>query len=83
MRDAANGASKAISLLPVPFLSCFEGGLETAVDVRDTTEQGTKYNGSGCLIHGLSVVADSFVAIDHLMKERPEDANIKRQLMLW
>lgn len=74
MRDAANGASKAISLLPVPFLSCFEGGLETAVDVRDTTEQGTKYNGSGCLIHGLSVVADSFVAIDHLMKERPEDA---------
>ena len=74
MRDAANGASKAISLLPVPFLSCFEGGLETAVDVRDTTEQGTKYNGGGCLIHGLSVVADSFVAIDHLMKERPEDA---------
>ena len=74
MRDAANGASKAISLLPVPFLSCFEGGLETAADVRDTTEQGTKYNGSGCLIHGLSVVADSFVAIDHLMKERPEDA---------
>ena len=74
MRDAANGASKAISLLPVPFLSCFEGGLETAVDARDTTEQGTKYNGSGCLIHGLSVVADSFVAIDHLMKERPEDA---------
>ena len=74
MRDAANGASKAISLLPVPFLSCFEGGLETAVDVRDTTEQGTKYNGSGCLIHGLSVVADSFAAIDTLLAERPEDA---------
>ncbi len=74
MRDAANGASKALSLLPVPFLSCFEGGLETAVDVRDTQEQGTKYNGSGCLIHGLSVVADSFVAIDHLLAERPQDA---------
>ena len=74
MADAANGASRALSLLPVPFLSCFEGGLETAVDVRDTQEQGTKYNGSGCLIHGLSVVADSFVAIDHLLKDRPEDA---------
>lgn len=74
MQDAANGASRALSLLPVPFLSCFEGGLETAVDVRDTEEQGTKYNGSGCLIHGLSVIADSFVAIDHLLKERPQDA---------
>lgn len=74
MRDAANGASYAISLLPVPFLSCFEGGIESGIDVRDTRDQGTKYNGSGCLIHGLSVVADSFVAIDHLMKERPQDA---------
>ncbi len=74
MRDAANGASKALSLLPVPFLSCFEGGLETGVDVRDTTEQGTPYNGSGCLIHGLSIIADSFIAVDHLLKERPEDA---------
>lgn len=74
MRDAANGAAKALSLLPVPFLSCFEGGTETAVDVRDTEEQGTKYNGSGCLIHGLSVIADSFIAIDRLLAERPEDA---------
>ena len=74
MADAANGASRALSLLPVPFLSCFEGGLETAVDVRDTQEQGTKYNGSGCLIHGLSVIADSFIAIDHLLAQRPEDA---------
>ncbi len=74
MADAANGASKALSLLPVPFLSCFEGGLETAVDVRDIQEQGTKYNGSGCLIHGLSVIADSFIAIDHLLQDRPEDA---------
>ncbi|MBP3304999.1 MAG: hypothetical protein J6L24_03420 [Oscillospiraceae bacterium] len=74
MRSAANGASRALSLLPVPFLSCFEGGLETGYDVRDTENQGTKYNGSGCLIHGLSVIADSFIAVDHLLKERPEDA---------
>ena len=74
MRDAANGASRALSLLPVPFLSCFEGGLESGYDVRDTVDQGTPYNGSGCLIHGLSVVADSFIAVDHLLKDRPEDA---------
>lgn len=74
MRDAANGASKALSLLPVPFLSCFEGGIETGIDVRDYEEQGSKYNGSGCLIHGLSVIADSFVAVDRLLKERPDDA---------
>lgn len=74
MAEAANGASKALSLLPVPFLSCFEGGLETGYDVRDTENQGTKYNGSGCLIHGLSVIADSFIAVDHLLKERPEEA---------
>lgn len=73
MVKAANGASKAVSYLPVPFLSCFMGGIESGVDVRDSEEQGTKYNGSGCLIHGLSVVSDSFVAIDTLLRERPED----------
>lgn len=74
MVQSANGASLALSNLRVPFLSCFMGGLETAVDCRDPEEQGTKYNGSGCLIHGLSVVSDSFVAVQHLLKERPQDA---------
>ncbi len=74
MADAANGASRALSLLPVPFLSSFEGGLDSGWDVRDTAHQGTLYNGSGCLIHGLSVIADSFVAIDHLLQDRPADA---------
>ncbi len=74
MTNAANGASKAVSYLPVPFLSCFMGGIESGVDVRDTETQGTKYNGSGCLIHGLSVVADSFIAIDTLLDQRQEDA---------
>ncbi len=73
MTDAANGASEAISKEPVPFLSAFMGGMDTGVDMRDTTEQGTKYNGSGCLIHGLSVVADSFLAIDKLLAEKPEE----------
>lgn len=74
MTACANAASEAISLLQVPFLSALMGGIESGADVRDTKKQGTKYNGSGCLIHGLSVVADSFTAIDTLLEERPEDA---------
>ncbi|KMZ53919.1 pyruvate formate lyase family protein [Dorea sp. D27] len=74
MTSCANAASEAVSLLQVPFLSSLMGGIESGVDVRDTKVQGTKYNGSGCLIHGLSVVADSFAAIDTLLDERPEDA---------
>ena len=75
MVKSANNASRAISLKPVPFLSTAMGGLETGYDLRDTEHQGTKYNGSGCLIHGSAVVADSFVAIDTLLKEKPHDAN--------
>lgn len=75
MVKAANGASRAISLYQVPFLSAMMGGIESGVDMRDTKEQGTKYNGSGCLIHGLSVMADSFIAIDTLLEERPQDAD--------
>ncbi|MBR5441795.1 MAG: hypothetical protein IKV44_02470 [Clostridia bacterium] len=74
MVKAANGASRAISHLPVPFLSTVMGGIESGYDTRDITNQGTKYNGSGCLIHGSSVVADSFIAIDKLLEERPQDA---------
>lgn len=74
MVKCANAASEAISILQVPFLSTLMGGIETGVDVRDTEQQGTKYNGSGCLIHGLSVVADSFIAVDTLLRERPQDA---------
>ncbi|WP_312642182.1 pyruvate formate lyase family protein [Hydrogenoanaerobacterium sp.] len=74
MVEAANNASRAVSLLPVPFLSTLMGGIESGYDMRDTEHQGTKYNGSGCLIHGLSIVADSFTAIDRLLAERPQDA---------
>lgn len=75
MVQAANGASVALSNLPVPFLSAFMGGAYTGIDLRDPRKQGTKYNGSGCLIHGLSVVADSIIAIDRLVMDRPEDAD--------
>ena len=76
MCEAANGASDAISELPVPFLSCFMGGAKTGYDMRNITHQGTPYNGSGCLIHGLSIIADSFAAIDKLLQERPEAASM-------
>jgi len=56
----------------VPFLSCFMGGLEYGADMRDTKIQGTKYNGSGCLVHGLTVLADSFIAIDEFVKKYPD-----------
>ena len=75
MTKAANGASVALSHLRVPFLSAFLGGAESGIDARHPTRQGTKYNGSGCLIHGLSVTADSLVAIDRLVAERPQDAD--------
>lgn len=75
MTDAANGASRALSNLTVPFLSTLMGGIETGYDTRDAENQGTKYNGSGCLIHGTSVVSDSFIAIDRLLSERPKDAD--------
>lgn len=74
MEAAANGCTRAVSLLPVPFLSTMMGGLETGYDMRDVVHQGTKYNGSGCLIHGLTAVADAFVAIDCLLRDRPQDA---------
>ncbi len=72
MVSAANGASVALSELKVPFLSCFMGGMEYGADMRDTKKQGTKYNGSGCLVHGLTVLADSFIAIDELNKNYPD-----------
>ena len=73
MCKAANGASVALSELKVPFLSSFMGGLEYGADMRDVENKSTKYNGSGCLVHGLSVLADSFVAIDCYLKDYPND----------
>lgn len=74
MVESANGCSKALANLPIPFLSANMGCIESGIDMRDAGRQGTKYNGSGCLIHGLSVVSDSFVAVDEFMRSRPEDS---------
>ncbi len=71
MEAVANACTRALATLPVPFVSCFMGGLVTGYDMRNITAQGTKYNASGCLIHGLSVVADSFAAIETLAQQAP------------
>ncbi|MFH1022805.1 MAG: pyruvate formate lyase family protein [Planctomycetota bacterium] len=74
MTAAANACTAALARQNVPFLSAFLGGIPTMRDARDTAAPGTPYHGSGCLIHGLSVVADSFTAVDSLIRERPGDA---------
>ncbi|MBQ8203681.1 MAG: hypothetical protein IJZ75_05315 [Clostridia bacterium] len=76
MAKYGNGASVALSNLRVPFLSCFMGGLEYGHDMRDPKNQGTKYNGSGCLVHGLTVLADSFIAIDKFVEKYPDQKDM-------
>jgi len=67
MVDAANKCTQALSLLPVPFASYFMGAGETGIDMRDCNSGlGTKYNASGCLIHGLGTTADSLTVIKYL-----------------
>lgn len=81
MTKSANGASEALSMLKVPFLSAFMGGLTYGADMRDTKKQGTKYNGSGCLIHGLSVLADSFIAIDEYVKKYGDNVDLLKDAL--
>ena len=67
MVQAANKCTEALSLLPVPFASFFMGGGETGIDMRNCNSgPGTKYNASGCLIHGLGTTADSLTVIKYL-----------------
>lgn len=82
MCNAANACSIALSSLRVPFLSSLMGSIESGIDMRDDSKQGTLYNGSGCLIHGLSVVSDSFLAIEDFLKLRPQDAKRLLQALL-
>jgi formate C-acetyltransferase len=66
MVKAANECTEALSLLPVPFASFFMGGGDTGIDMRDCNScLGTKYNASGCLIHGLGTTADSLTVIKY------------------
>ena len=70
MERAANGCTEAVALLPVPFTSGLMEGLQTGRDMRDVRNPGVRYAGSGCLIHGLGVVADSITAVRHGLIDR-------------
>lgn len=64
MEKAGNGCTTILGVhKPVPFTSALHDGFATGRDLRDPVRPGVRFNGSGCLIHGLAVVADSFAAV--------------------
>ncbi len=64
MAEAGNGCTAILgNNKPVPMTSILHDGLNFDCDMRDEKNPGITYNGSGCLIHGLSVVVDSIYAI--------------------
>jgi pyruvate-formate lyase len=64
MCDAGNSCTALLGReKSVPFTSSVMDSFHTWRDMRDPVEQGARYNASGCLIHGLSVVADSLYAV--------------------
>ena len=81
MAAAANRCTCLIGSWATPFGSLLFGGLESGRDMRDPEHPGTRYCGSGCLIHGLSVVADSLVAVKHFLAEFPEGVNTLRSAL--
>jgi len=68
MREAGNSCTVLLgNQKPVPFTSALMDSFHTWRDMRDPQKQGTRYNASGCLIHGLSVVADSLYAVSRAL----------------
>lgn len=63
MRRAANDCVSALGMVGAPLSSALHGCLASGRDMRDPVNPGTKYGGSGCLAHGLSVLADSLRAV--------------------
>lgn len=74
MEKAANGCTEVIGSCATPFGSLLFGGLTSGRDMRDPEDPGVKYCGSGCLIHGLSVVTDSLTAVKYLLSEDGDEA---------
>lgn len=68
MEQTANGCTVALSHQAAPFTSALMGGLLNGNDVRDEKMPCTKYRASGCLVHGLSVAADSLIAVQAYLK---------------
>ncbi len=78
MEAAVNRCTRAIGSWATPFGSLLFGGLESGRDMRDPDHPGTRYCASGCLIHGLSVAADSITAVKHFLAENPDGAESLR-----
>jgi len=58
---------------PVPFTSSLMDSFASFRDMRDPENPGVRYNGSGCLIHGLGVVADSLIALKSALEKWTAD----------
>ena len=74
MEKAANSCTEVIGSWATPFGSLLFGGLDSGRDMRDPQAPGVKYCGSGCLIHGLSVVTDSLTAVKYFLAENNGNA---------
>jgi formate C-acetyltransferase len=68
MVSGANGCTECLSRLASPFSSVIMGCLDSGRDMRDAKNPGTKYSGSGCLVHGVSVLSDSLGAAERFIK---------------
>jgi len=82
MRDAGNACTRLLGeCKPVPFTSSVMDGFATWRDMRDPEAPGARYTGSGCLIHGMAVVADSLHAVRRALETGAFDAEaIERAL---
>jgi len=69
MQHAANACTTVLGeCKPVPFTSAVMDSFSTWRDMRDPTNPGVRYNASGCLIHGLTVVANSLHAVGRALE---------------
>ncbi|MBQ6352857.1 MAG: pyruvate formate lyase family protein, partial [Lentisphaeria bacterium] len=81
MAESANGCTAALALAPAPFSSLALNCLESGRDMRNAENPGTRYNGSGCLIHGLSVLADSLFAVRSVLATGAASASAIRKAL--
>ena len=72
MAEAGNACTTLLGrAMPVPFTSSVMDSFSTFRDMRDPVDPGVQYGGSGCLIHGLAVVADSLTALEGALRIWP------------
>ncbi|MBN1672256.1 MAG: pyruvate formate lyase family protein [Kiritimatiellae bacterium] len=69
MRDAGNACTDLLGThRRVPFTSALMDGFASWRDMRDPEQPGVRYAGSGCLIHGLAVVANGLHAVTRTLQ---------------